>query len=274
MIGAIVGDIVGSRFEWNNHKTKDFALFTDECRFTDDSVMTLAICNAFLQCKTDFSDLSLKTTLSMRKLGRVYPDCDYGGRFNMWLHLGKPEPYNSYGNGAAMRVSACAYVACSLDEAKKLSETVTAVTHNHPEGLKGAEATTVAISLALAGNSKKHIKKHISDKYYPIDFTLDSIRDGYKFYESCQYTVPQALAAFFESVSFEDAIRNAISLGGDSDTIAAITGSIAEAFYGIPDDIRKRALSFLDEHLLGILNDFEEKYPPSSRLFRRQCREL
>ena len=261
MIGAIIGDIVGSRFEWHNHRSKDFNLLTHKCFFTDDSVMSLAVCDALMKCKADYSDLSEQAVHSMQDVGRPYPLCGYGGSFRRWLYSDNPMPYNSYGNGAAMRVSGCGYVGKTIDEVKQLSKAVTEVTHNHPEGLKGAEATAVAVFLARTGKSLIEIQDYIIQNYYPLGFTLNSIRENYQFNETCQDTVPQALEAFFESTDFEDAIRNAISIGGDSDTLAAITGSVAEAYYGVPTSIRKHALTFLDERLLRILLEFENRYP-------------
>lgn len=192
----------------------------------------------------------------MRKIGQRYPDCGYGGRFRQWMFCDAPRPYGSYGNGAAMRVSACGFIADSLEQAKALSRAVTEVTHDHPEGLKGAEATAVAIWLARQGKGIDAIRAHIQSEYYPLAFTLDEIRPTYTFDESCQGTVPQAIEAFLESTGFEDAIRNAISLGGDSDTLAAITGGIAQAYYGIPKDIAGKALGYLDKDLLPIVNGF------------------
>ena len=260
MLGAIIGDIVGSRFEWNNHKSKVFSLFTDLCQPTDDSVLTLAVAKAILSCNGDYSDLGDKAVGYMQKIGQGYPYAGYGGFFLTWLYSDNPEPYNSFGNGAAMRVSACGFAAASLEDAIMLSRKVTEVTHNHPEGLKGAEATAVAIYLARTGKKISEIRDYINKNYYTLNFTLDSIRETYQFNETCQDTVPQAIEAFLESKSFEDAIRNAISIGGDSDTLAAITGGIAEAYYGIPAKIRKRALEFLDDNLISILDEFEEKY--------------
>ncbi len=262
MLGAIIGDIVGSRFEWDNIKKKDFALFTGACFATDDSIMTVAVAKAILESEGNPDRLGPLAVQWMQTVGRPYPNCGYGGRFYGWMYSDEPQPYNSYGNGAAMRVSPCGFAAASLDEALDLARRVTEVTHNHPEGLKGAAATTAAIWLAKSGEGIPAIRDHIEAVYYPLDFKLDEIRPGYRFNESCQGTVPQAIAAFLESVSFEDAIRNAISLGGDSDTLAAITGGIAQAYYGIPDQIRARAITYLDANLLGILNDFEGKYPP------------
>ena len=260
MIGAIIGDIVGSRFEFRNHRSKEFELFDEKCCFTDDSVMTLAVAKALLESKPDFSDLSEQAVKRMQEVGRPYPHCGYGGRFGYWMYSDDPRPYRSFGNGSAMRVSAVGWVAKSLDEVKSLSAKVTAVTHDHPEGLKGAEATAVAVFLARQGMSKEEIKQYIEKNYYVLDFTIDEIRPTYRFNETCQDTVPQAMEAFFESVDFEDAIRTAISVGGDSDTLAAITGSVAEAYYGVPADTREKAIGFLDERLKKILFAFESKY--------------
>jgi len=260
MIGAIIGDIVGSRFEWNNIKSKEFEFFTDKCEPTDDSIMTLAIAKAILSCDSNFSRLADKAVICMQELGRRYPRAGYGGNFRRWLKDTKPTPYGSYGNGSAMRVSACAHATDKLEAAKSLSRTVTEVTHSHPEGIKGAEATTAAIFMALHGSSIEEIRNYIDENYYSMDFTLDKIRPKYEFNESCQGTVPEAIMAFLESTGFEDSIRNAISIGGDSDTLAAITGSIAEAYYGVPTDIRNQAVQYLDEFQLDILNRFESKY--------------
>ena len=260
MLGAIIGDIVGSRFEWDNIKTKEFDFLTYRCFVTDDSIMSLAVAKAILACNGSYSNLGQKTVQYMQEVGRPYPLCGYGGMFRQWMYSDNPQPYGSFGNGAAMRVSACGFAATSMEEAIRLSKQVTEVTHNHPEGIKGAEATTVAIYMARTGSSILEIRDYINDNYYPMNFTLDGIRDSYTFNETCQDTVPQAIMAFLESDSFEDAIRNAISIGGDSDTLAAITGGIAEAYYGIPAEIRKHALTFLDELQLSILNEFETKY--------------
>ncbi len=261
MLGAIIGDIIGSRFEWNNNKSKEFDLLTYKCFFTDDTVMTLAIAKSILEVDQEYGDLGIITINNMQEIGRSYPLAGYGGMFRKWLYLTNPEPYNSYGNGSAMRVSSCGFVANSIEEAISLSRKVTEVTHNHPEGLKGAEATAVSVYLAKTGKNILEIRDYINENYYSLDFTLDGIREDYTFNETCQGTVPQAIMAFLESTSFEDAIRNAISIGGDSDTVAAITGGIAEAYYGIPTEIRNHALTFLDEKLINILIDFENKYP-------------
>ncbi len=265
MLGAIIGDIVGSRFEWRNIKSKEFDFLTRECRPTDDSVMTLALAQAILVSRADFSDLSEKAVQCMQSVGRRYPNCGYGGRFRIWMFSDSPKPYGSFGNGAAMRVSPAGFAAESLEQAKQLSYNITAVTHNHPEGIKGAEATTVALYMARTGSTKEEIREVIDRQYYPMNFTLDEIRPTYQFNEICQDSVPQALMAFFESDSFEDAIRNAISIGGDSDTLAAICGGVAEAYYGIPDDLRKRAEKYLDDRQMTILEMFERKYPQGRR---------
>ena len=268
MIGAIVGDIVGSRFEFDSFKSKKFEFFTDECDFTDDSIMSLAICKAFLEWKSqEYGDLQKKIIASMQKLAADYPNPygGYGSGFRNWL-FNNPAPYNSCGNGAGMRVSGCAYVAKNLEEAKQLSRIATEFTHNHPEGIKGAEATTVATFLALKGKSMEEIKAEMVKNYYPLDFTLDEIRPDYQFEATCQKTIPQALVAFFESNSFEDAIRNAISLGGDADTLGAITGAVAGAYYGVPEDIRAEALTYLDSALKKILLDFEYLFIESKKL--------
>ncbi len=259
MLGAIIGDIAGSRFEWHNHRSKEFELFTERCRPTDDSIMTFAIAKALLSCEGDYSDLGEKAVYWMRKIGQPYSDCGYGGSFYSWMYSDDPKPYGSYGNGAAMRVSPCGFIARDLDEAKALSKAVTEVTHNHPEGIKGAESVTAAIYLAREGSTKEEIREMIESEYYRLDFTLDGIRDSYRFNATCQGSVPQAIEAFLEADDFEDAIRNAISIGGDSDTIAAITGGIAEAYFGIPDEIRLQAEKFLNNDFLEILRDFESR---------------
>lgn len=269
MIGAIIGDIAGSRFEWNNIKTKEFELLTSKCFFTDDTVMSLAICDALMRCGGDYTNLAKQAVYSMQTIGRDYPNCGYGGRFQRWIFTSDPKPYHSWGNGSAMRVSGCGYAANSLEQAIELSRLVTEVTHDHPEGIKGAEATAAAVYLARTGKNLLEIRDYINEHYYPMNFTLDSIRDEYSFDVSCQGSVPQALEAFFESESFEDAIRNAISIGGDSDTIAAITGGIAEAYYGVPAGIRKHALTFLDERLLKILVEFENRWSPKMEVVGR-----
>ncbi len=231
------------------------------CYFTDDTVMTLALAEAIMKWReggdSSYAALSEEAIKSMRDFGQRHPGAGYGGSFWCWLRDDDPKPYNSWGNGAAMRVSACGWAGSTLDEVTAMSRAVTEVTHNHPEGIKGAEATAVATFLARTGKSKDEIRAVVVRDYYPLDFTLDEIRPTYEFDVSCQGSVPQALEAFFESTSFEDAIRNAISIGGDSDTIGAICGAVAGAFYGVPDDVRAKAETFLTPHLLEVLHGFE-----------------
>lgn len=269
MMGAIIGDIVGSVYEWHNIKTKEFPFFRDDCFFTDDTVMTAAVAEGLMNggSEDDFID-------AMKKYGRMYPDAGYGGRFGAWLNSDAREPYNSWGNGSAMRVSPVGWVMdCGFyartgmfpSEGRELARRSAAVTHNHPEGIKGALAVADAIFICrmYEGNNIKDLKRqvgeHIEKEYgYDLSRTLDEIRPTYRFSESCQDTVPQAITAFLESTDFEDAIRNAISLGGDSDTLAAITGSIAEAAYGVPQQIEDKAWKYLDEPIREVCRKWQE----------------
>lgn len=257
MIGAIIGDIAGSRFERNSNKTYDFEMFTRECSFTDDTLMSLAIAKAFMESNEDFLDLEKNSIKYMVELGLKYPYSGFGGGFYNWLRSEEHKPYGSYGNGAAMRVSACGYLANTLEEAIKYSTIVTNVSHNHEESVKAANVISACIFLARNKKSKDEIKDYVERIYRKLDFTIDEIRESYKFDVSCQGSVPQALEAFFESKDFEDAIRLAISIGGDTDTNGAITGSIAAAYYDVPEDLKEKALSYLDYNLLKIYNDFE-----------------
>ena len=250
MLGAIVGDIVGSIYEFNNHRSKDFPLFGVDCKFTDDTVLTIAVADCLMN--------NGNYTEYIKNYARKYTGRGYGGRFRQWISSESMEPYNSWGNGSAMRVSAVGFAYNDLEavmnEAKRSAE----VTHNHPEGIKGAQATAVAIFMARKGQSKEDIKTAIAQSFgYDLNRTVDEIRPTYVFNESCQETVPEAIIAFLESKDFEDAIRNAISLGGDSDTLACITGGIAEAFYGgVPTDIAKKALSYLDFNMREVVEKF------------------
>lgn len=261
MIGAIIGDIVGSRFERANHKSTDFELFTDKCSFTDDTTMTLAVAKALLESDGDLNVLSTNAIKCMQEIGRKYSNCGYGQMFWLWLHKRNPRPYNSLGNGAAMRVSPVAYVARSQEECILLSDELTKVSHNHPEGMRGARAAAVATWAALHNMSKVEIQKLIESEYYGMDFTIDELRPNYHFDVTCHGSVPQAIKAFLESSNFEDAIRLAVSIGGDSDTIAAITGGIAGAYYGVPDNITSRALTYLPRDLVDIFEEFVATYP-------------
>lgn len=254
MIGAIAGDIIGSIYEGYPIKTKDFPLFRTGCCFTDDTVLTLSVAKGIM----DGSDY----ITAIREVGRRYPNAGYGGSFIHWLFSEYPQPYNSWGNGSAMRVSPVGFAFGSieqvLDEAKKTAE----ITHNHPEGIKGAQAAALAVFLARTTREKKRIKKKIQDRFhYNLEQTLDEIRPNYVFDISCQGTVPQAVIAFLESASYEDAVRNAISLGGDSDTLACITGGIADAYYGgVPDYIVHEVRLTLTEDLWDILESFCKRY--------------
>lgn len=252
MLGAILGDMIGSRGELGCEKTKDFELFDGCNEPTDDSVMTIAVglacCEASL---TDAYDFKRAVVRQMRAMGARYPYLGYGGTFVQWLRDEDMGPYGSYGNGSAMRVSAVAWVAESLSEAERLAAWSAEVTHDHPEGVRGAQAVAAAIYLARDGKSKDEIRAYIEQHYYKLDFTLEQIRPTYKWDVTCQGSVPQAIVCFLEGEDFEDTVRNAVSLGGDADTQAAIAGSIAEAYFGIPEDLAEEGLSYLDEDLLA-----------------------
>ena len=261
MYGAILGDIVGNPYEFdcNNYKAKDFPLFSRRSDFTDDTVMTLAVAKALLSTRGQ-DDAAIKAALvrEMQQLGRAYPDRGYGTHFGGWLYEDAPQPYQSYGNGSAMRVSPAAWLAKDMAETLHLARLTAQVTHDHPEGIKGAVVVAGAIYLARMGRSMAEIREY-AERFYPIDFTLDEIRPDYDFVETCQGSVPQALEAFFESIGFEDAIRNAVSIGGDSDTIADMAGAIAEAYYGADREMKDIALSYLDQDLLDIAEEFERR---------------
>lgn len=280
MIGAMIGDIVGSVYEWHNIKTKDFPFFRKDCFFTDDTVMTAAVAEALMKGGKEDDFIS-----AMKKYGRMYPNSGYGGRFGAWIHSDSKEPYNSWGNGSAMRVAPVGWVMnCGFFartgqwpvDGLQLARRSAAVTHNHPEGIKGAAATADAIFICrlykgkyqsdhdsdpiipTLEDCKRLVKDHTQQAYgYDLSASLDEIRPTYRFNESCQETVPQAITAFLESTDFEDAIRNAISLGGDSDTLAAITGGIAEAAYGIPQWITDKAWEYLDEPIRDICHRWQ-----------------
>ena len=263
MTGAIIGDIVGSRFEFRNHLSKDFEFITARSSFTDDTVMTCAVAQALLDCNGDYSGLAEKAVGAMQRIGRMYPNCGYGSRFIGWMFTDNPQPYNSCGNGSAMRISPVGFAAQSIEQAKELSYAVTAVSHNHPEGIKGAEATAVAIVLARQGKSKAEIKQYIEENYgYDLSISVDEYREtcGGHGKEICQVSVPQAFACFLEGKDYEDTIRNCISIGGDSDTIAAIAGGIAEAFFGVPDEYKQKAAEILTPDLYAILAEFKERF--------------
>ncbi len=254
MIGSIAGDIIGSVYEFDPIKTKDFPLFSPFCNFTDDTVLTVAIADAILNGRSYLD--------AVREIGRRYPDSGYGGFFLQWLYLEDSRPYNSWGNGSAMRVSPIGFAFQDEESVLKEAARTAEITHNHPEGIKGAQATALAIFLARTGRTKNEIRKAIQKRFgYDLDRTVDEIRPSYSFTESCQQTTPEAIIAFLDSTSYEDAIRNAVSLGGDSDTLACITGGIAEAFYGgIPSEIRLKVMECLSPDLWEITEQFLKKY--------------
>lgn len=255
MTGAIAGDIIGSVYEFDNIKTTDFPLFTNKSDYTDDTIMTVAVTDWLL----NGGDLAKV----MQRYGREYPypTGGYGGRFSGWLREKDPLPYNSWGNGSAMRVSAVGWMFDSLEKTLEVAKETAVVTHNHPEGIKGAQATAAAIYLARTGKSKQDIKLYIETTFsYDLGRTCDEIRPFYRFNESCQGTVPEAIIAFLDSSDFENAIRLAVSLGGDSDTLACITGGIAEAFYGIPEDIKEKIVKILPNEFICLVEHFNVMY--------------
>jgi ADP-ribosylglycohydrolase len=254
MIGAIAGDVIGSAFEWRNTKAADFDLFSYGSRFTDDTVLTVAVADCILTAK-DYAR-------ALKDYGRMFPEAGYGGMFWDWLRTDSLLPYNSYGNGSAMRVSPVGFAFGTLDEVMEEAKRSAEVTHNHPEGIKGAQAVASAIFLARQGAKKERIRDFIEGTFhYDLDRTLDDIRPHYRFDETCQGSVPEAIIAFLESDSYEDAIRKAISIGGDSDTIACMTGGIAQAYFKtIPEYIVDRVRSLLAPELLKIVNLFNDRY--------------
>ena len=260
MYGAILGDIIGSPFEFDRgDKTKDFKLFSRRSHFTDDSVMTLAVCEALLKVGQDATVKEIEDTVisSMQSWGRRYPHEGYGGYFRRWLTARHPEPYNSFGNGSAMRVSAAGWLYDSLEKTRVVAKATANVTHNHPEGIKGAEATASAIFMARNGSSKEEIKKYIENEFhYYLNRTLDEIRPSFHMDETCQKTVPEAIIAFLEARDFEDAIRNAVSLGGDTDTLGAITGSIAEAYFGISETLISECRNRINKDMRDVVDAF------------------
>ncbi len=256
MYGAILGDMIGAPYEFDKGgKTKDFPLFSKGSQFTDDTVMTIAVAEALLDTMGQPDEVVKDAVVrSMQKWGNKYPHTGYGGRFRGWLRSHNPKPYGSYGNGSAMRVSAAGWIANDLETTRKIARWTAEVTHNHPEGIKGAEAIASAIFLARSFKTKDEIKDYIIREFgYDLSRTCDKIRPHYKFDVSCQGSVPEAIIAFLEGTDFEDVIRNAVSLGGDSDTIAAMAGSIAEAFYGVPDELADECMLKLTDDIVNIV---------------------
>ena len=275
MLGAIIGDIVGSRFQFLDYKSKEFEFFEAHCVPTDDSFMTLAVAKALLVCKDWQNGRALQETTVrvMKEVASAHKDTGWGGTFYKWLFVYPvPKPYNGYGNGAGMRVSPVGWVADSEAEVKRLSRLVTEISHNHPEGIKGAECVAMAVYLARTGKSKAEIKARLTRDYYPelADMTLDGIRPNYEIdddgkWVTCQGSIPQAMTAFFEGENFEDCIRGAISIGGDADTIGCMTGAVAEAFYGVPYEMEAEALARLSDDLKSIYYAFETLKKPREK---------
>ena len=260
MKGAIIGDIVGSIYEFDNLKSKDFELFKPECEFTDDTVLTVAVAEALLNFNPDDEENFKENLIDIfHKYGEMYPDVGYGGHYLSWIENKRRDPYNSCGNGSAMRTSAVGWYAKSIEECENLAKLCAEITHNHPDGIAGAQATAGVIFLARNGASKDELKAYM-EKYYPVDFTIDEIRPTYEYEIINKTTVPQAFQCFYEAKDFEDTIRNAISIGGDSDTVAAIAGSMAEAFFGIPEDITETGMSYFDEYMSNIVEWFYKKH--------------
>lgn len=249
MLGAIIGDVIGSPYEFESDKTKDFMLFVPSCRPTDDSVLTVAVGCACVEADCD-NEFQFKSVLAekFRELAKQYPNAGYGERFYRWMILNESEPYGGKTNGSAMRVSPVAWAVDTLEDVERLAKWSAEVTHNHPEGIKGAQAVAAAIFLARTGSTKQEIKNYIESKYYDLDFTVDEIRPYYHHDMTCEGSVPQAIVCFLDSTDFEDAVRNAVSLGGDGDTQACIAGSIAEAFYGIPEEIQEEVFKYIDDN--------------------------
>ena len=253
MLGAIAGDIVGSLYERYNIKTTEFPLFVERSRFTDDTVLTVALADSILN-GADYTEL-------LKRYGRRYPKAGFGGAFYNWAHSEDRRPYNSWGNGSAMRVSPVGWAYDTLEEVLDRAAQSAEATHNHPEGVKGAQAIAASVFLARTGGTQETIKTFVEETFgYDLSRSLEEIRPEYIFDVSCQGSVPQAIRAFYEATDFEDALRKAISLGGDSDTIASMAGAIAHAFYGVPEPIRTEAYARLDEPLRDVAQAFGARY--------------
>ena len=263
MYGAILGDIIGSPYEFDRSgKTKDFPLFSPESRFTDDTVMTVAVADAFLSFPAGASDEAIRQQLirSMQRFGRLHPGIGYGAKFFSWLMTVDPQPYGSWGNGSAMRVSSAGWLFNDLDTVLNMARLSAEVSHDHPEAIKGAQATAASVFLARTGSSKDEIKAYIESVFgYDLSRTCDEIRPGYRHDVSCRGTVPEAITAFLEGTGFEDVIRTAVSLGGDCDTLTCIAGSMAEAFYGVPDELKQACRQYLSADLAEVLQTFEAR---------------
>ena len=260
MLGAIIGDIVGSRFEFDRgDKSKDFELFTKDNYFTDDTVMTVAVAEALMDAGRYAGEAEIKAALvkSMKKWGQKYPDAGYGARFIDWVLSDDPEPYGSYGNGSGMRVSPVGFFYDTIERTREVARWTAEVTHNHPEGVKGAEATAAAIFLARKGADKELIHMYLVKEFdYDLGRTLDEIRPTYGHVEDCMHTMPEAFECFLESDSYEDCLRNVMYIGGDTDTLCAIAGAIAEAFWEIPWEVIEKAVPYISEDILEVVRRF------------------
>ncbi len=269
MIGAILGDMVGAPYEFDRgDKTKDFEMWIPQARFTDDTVMTVAVAEALLSVGKDAAEEEVKRAVinAMQDWGERYPYAGYGGRFSRWLISPDPQPYNSWGNGSAMRVSSVGWLYDSIERTREVARWTAEVTHNHPEGVKGAESTASAIFMARKGCDKAAIKNYIITEFaYDLSRTCDQIRPAYHHVESCQETVPEAITAFMEGNDFEDVIRTAVSLGGDCDTLTCIAGGMAEAYYGIPADMEAKTRERLKSDILAVLDAFDAAKAPRER---------
>ncbi len=259
--GAMLGDMIGAPYEFNRGgKTKDFPLFTAHSHYTDDSVMTVAVAEALLDAGKDPEQTKELLVNAMRRWGKKEPDAGYGGMFSLWLRQENPQPYGSYGNGSAMRASPAGWLYDTLEETREMARLTAEVTHNHPEGIKGAECVATVIWLARNGKSKAEIRQFVEDTFgYDLSRTCDEIRPGYFHVETCQKTVPEAVTAFLEGEDFEDVIRTGISLGGDTDTLAAIAGSMAEAYFGVPENLKRECERRLPQDLRKVVARFEKR---------------
>ena len=261
MIGAIIGDIAGSPYEFKGIKHKDFDLFEDRSRFTDDTAMTIAVADALMSLEGGESDEEIRLALafSMKRWGRRYLNAGYGREFREWLESDDLEPYYSYGNGSAMRVSSTGWLYDDIDTVRHMARLSAEVTHNHPEGIKGAEAVASAIFLVRKGADRDEVKEYLEENFdYDLGLSLDDIRPGYSFDVTCMGSVPESIICYLECDSFEDAVRNAVSIGGDSDTMACMAGAIAEAEYGVPEELVDEAEAFLNEDMLDVLDRFRD----------------
>lgn len=258
MYGAIIGDIVGSRFEFDRgNKSREFELFGKGCEFTDDTVMTVAVAEALMDAGRNADEKTIKEYLirSLKKWGQKYPDAGYGARFIYWVLSDDPKPYGSYGNGSGMRVSPAGWLYDSMERTREVARWTAEITHNHPEGIKGAESTAAAIFLARNGASQKEISDYIEKEFgYDLSRSLDEIRPNYHHVEDCMETMPEAFECFLESESYESCLRNVMYIGGDTDTLCAIAGAIAEAYWGIPEELIKKAEKYISEDIKAVIS--------------------